>query len=700
MTGTQQQWPGQVIRGAPAQPPAPTPLPGAGTGLPERPGELWPGTVVAAPRADDAGARAVGQPITYDRSRLPSNMGLARASLPTDTDQRIRVMAADLFPGMDIGMAARRFGLSNGRLFYVAQDNKPYWAEPQVTANPQDLVASSATLAGPAMSFIGGAAGGVGSGPMSILGAAGGAAAGDAARQFAAQAVVPEGPPGTTQPEYDPWQTASEAATAAGGQAVGLGVGRLLTHNPAGVGALDRSNARVVARSGAADAAQAEAQAQGVPLSFGQATNLRSAREAERALASDPVTADAMQAFYEKQRTSLRAAVLREADALAPGRTADEAAGNFREAAGQVGNTVRRQANATARPFYQAAEPQAVDISALSPDVQPIVAQAIKTVRGDAIEGIPLRGAADDSVLVLDATRKHLDDLIQEARQAGRGNRARLLQGARDELDAALKTNPDYAQALAAAQPGQAAAARIEASATARAGDSATDAPARQITAPMFDFKRISPAGIAQARTDFTQAGKLDEWNQGLRAYIESTLDTASRGTDGGASATRLRAEIWADPRARAAMKAAMDGPQFASFERLMQVVEHVARTLPENSATANKLMSSEMVERMSQGTGARAIQLAGRLFSPLRLADTAGAAADRLSWGLTQKGKEALAAAMTDPANLEGLRRLRMLSPTSQAAMDIASQLLLRSGLAAVHPLFGVPADRPANPE
>lgn len=700
MTGTQQQWPGQVIRGAPPQPPAPTPLPGAGTGLPERPGELWPGTVVAAPRADDAGARSVTQPITYDRGRLPSNMGLARASLPTDTDQRIRVLAADLFPGMDIGMASRRFGMSNGRLFYVATDGKPYWAEPQMTANPQDAIASSATLAGPAMSFVGGAAGGVGGGPLSIAGAAGGAAAGDVARQFAAQAVVPEGPPGTTQPEYDPWQTAREAATAAGGQTVGLGVGRMLTHNPAGVGALDRSNARAVARSGAADAAQAEAQAQGVPLSFGQATNLRSAREAERALTADPVTADAMQAFYEKQRTSLRAAVLREADALAPGRSADEAAGNFREAAGQVGNTLRRQANATARPFYQAAEPQTVALGGFAPENVPIIGDAMSAVRGDPLIGSSLRGFPDDSVKFLDQVRKHLDDKISAARQAGENNRARLLTGAREDVQAALLQSPEYQQALAAARPGQQAAARLEETATGRISNASADAPARQITGPMFDFRRISPAGIAQARTDFAAAGKADEWNQGLRAFIESTLDTASRGIDGGASAVRLRAELWADPRARASMKAAMDGPQFASFERLMQVVEHVARTLPENSATANKLMSAEAVERMAQGTGARAIQLAGRLFSPLRLADTAGAAADRLSWGLTQKGKEALAAAMTDPANLEGLRRLRMLSPTSQAAMDIASQLLLRSGLAAVHPLFGAPADRPANPE
>lgn len=700
MTGTQQQWPGQVIRGAPAQPPAPTPLPGAGTGLPERPGELWPGTVVAAPRADDAGARSAGQPITYDRSRLPSNMGLARASLPTDTDQRIRVMAADLFPGMDIGAASRRFGMSNGRLFYVGTDGKPYWAEPQVTANPQDLIASSATLAGPAMSFLGGAAGGSGTGPLSIAGAAGGAALGDFGRQMLAQAVVPEGPPGTTQPEYDPWQTAREAGTAAVGQAGGLALGRALTYNPAGVGPLDRGNARVVARSGAADAAQAEAKAQGLSLSFGQATNLRSAREAERALAADPVTADAMQAFYEKQRASLRSAVLREADALAPGRTADEAAGNFRDAAGQVGNTLRRQANAAARPHYQAAEGQIVDFSNWSDHSLDVIASVLKDLRGDSVEGAALRGMPDDSVAVLDAVKKRLDDMVSSARQGGQNNRARLLGDVRDDLWATLRQSPDYETAVQTAQPGQAAAARIEASATARAGDSAVDAPSRQITAPLFDFRRISPAGIAQARTDFAAAGKTNEWNQGLRAFIEGTLDTASRGIDGGASAVRLRSEIWADPRARAAMKAAMDGPQFASFERLMQVVEHVARTLPENSATANKLMSAEMVERMSQGPAARGIQLAGRLFSPLRLADTAGAAADRLSWGLTQKGKEALAAAMTDPANLEGLRRLRMLSPTSQAAMDIASQLLLRSGLAAVHPLFGVPADRPANPE
>jgi len=691
MTEPTQQWPGTPVFGrAPSR---------ADRDRPQRPAENWPGTpVFVNPRRDDVTAQSIDKPIVYDRTRLPRTAAIAAGSFPTDPNARIRIFAADLFPSMEIGAASRRFGLSGGRIYYVGADGKNYWAEPQLSANPSDVANWVASGVGAALPFVGGAVGGLGSGPGSIVASGVGAAAGDVARQVGAQAVTPEGPPGTPPVEYDPWQTVGEAATAGVGQAVGLGLGRALTRNPVGITPIDRSNARLVARSGSADAAQAEATAHGVPLSFGQATNLRSARETERALAADPSTADVMQAFYENQRQSLRSAVLRDLDKISAN-PSDVGAASFRTAAGEVGDTVRRTANAQARPFYQAAESQTVPLAGFAPENLPVIGNAMNAVRNDPLIGNSLRGFPDDSVKFLDQVRRHLDDQIGAALRAGENNRARLLRDARADVQDALLTNQNYRAALDAARPGQQAAARIEESGAARVSNAAPDAPARQITSPLFDYRRVSPAGIAQARADFVAAGKTEEWNDGLRAFLESTLDMSSRGIAGGASAVRLRFELWADPRARAAMKAAMDGPQFASFERLMQVVEHVARTLPENSATANKLMSAEAVNAMARGPMAKSIQFVGSVLSPMRLADAPGAVADRLTWGLTQRGKEALAAAVTDPRNLEALRRLRMLSPNSQAAIGIASQLLTRVGTGAAAGAVFRPGDAEPNP-
>lgn len=79
----------------------------------------------------------------------------------------------------------------------------------------------------------------------------------------------------------------------------------------------------------------------------------------------------------------------------------------------------------------------------------PFMANTIKSVKGDDLYG--MSDLADNSLPVLDAAKKRLDDLIESAKRGGENNRARLLTERKQALvGAADEAFPDYAAARAA----------------------------------------------------------------------------------------------------------------------------------------------------------------------------------------------------------------------------------------------------------
>src|SRR4029077_195394 len=193
--------------------------------------------------SNDPVGQATDKPI--QEGREPGFATQAIASLPTDPNQKVRVVAKQLFPGLPPNEAQSRifFG-TNGRMAAVGLDGKPFYVEsepyrpdvmaPTIGGMVRSFVPSSghiAGAAGPSLPAVGGATGGVIAGPTSVfygpVGAALGAAAGDAARQYAARYFDP-------QPDKTPYnygQTASEAVGAGAGQLAGASVLRLFAPN-------------------------------------------------------------------------------------------------------------------------------------------------------------------------------------------------------------------------------------------------------------------------------------------------------------------------------------------------------------------------------------------------------------------------------------------------------------------------------------
>jgi hypothetical protein len=241
---------------------------------------------------------------------------------------------------------------------------------------------------------------------------------------------------------------------------------------------------------------------------------------------------------------------------------------------------------------------------------------------------------------------------------------------------------PSYAQARATAAPGQRLAATLEDTATGTAGGAGVDDRARSILAPIFE--RANPQYVRQARDAFFQAGRGEEWNAGIRAYLQDAIARAST-SQNGLNPAMLRRQIWANVEdgVRANMQAAMTPEQFAGFNRFMQTVEQVARTFPQNSLTVQRLGGQEAMQAAGEDGANRLLRGIGRTLSP----DVANIVRDGLNRVADWRNQRNVAGVIDNlfsPQGLQYLEQMARLNPSSRRAIVATGQFLARGAGAA----------------
>jgi hypothetical protein len=431
-------------------------------------------------------------------------------------------------------------------------------------------------------------------------------------------------------------------------------------------------------------AAAQNAADQGVELSAGQATGLPSLLTMEDAALRNPATMDQAAQFYTRQGQQMQGAGRNMLTAISPVDDITQASQGFREAAGEVPAVVRRQANAAARPAYQAAEGagQVVspDLAALmdNPAVQDAMTRARATYR------IARQGAAPETpdFALWDLTRRQLDDMARTARQEGNRTVASayedVLGRLRERLDEAY---PSYPQARATAAPGQRLAATLEDTATGTAGAAGVDDRARQILAPIFE--RSNPQYVRQAREAFFQAGRGEEWNAGVRAYLQDAIARAST-SQAGLNPAMLRRQVWANMEdgVRANMQAAMTPEQFAGFNRFMQTVERVAQTFPQNSLTVQRQGGQEALRAAGEDGFNRLLRGVGTVFSDQVLSVVRRGLGGIADWR-NARNVAGVIDNLFSPQGLQYLEQMARLNPSSRAAIVATGQFLARGAAA-----------------
>lgn len=604
-----------------------------------------------------------------DVSRTPGAVTQGAMSFATNPEQQARIGAR-----MGADIAGVRIG-SNGKPEGVTAEGVPFPL--QAPFGLSTLPGWAARATGELPTLAGGVAGGMAAGPGSLVVgpvmAGAGSAAGDMLRQGIAAAL-------DSKPGFSPdlGQTLTEGAMGAGGQLLGAGVGRMLAPANPGLTVKEVGALRAGPTMDRARAAYAAAQAEGVPLTPGQATGLPSLLAREDVAARSPWGMDTAAEFYGAQGEALDAAGRRLVAGVSPAAAASktDAALQFAAGAGDAATEARRMANAAARPFYQTAEQGGpVRFGDLAP--RPTMRAAIDNATATHMDEFGTPAPAIPNFRVWDSVKKSLDDMVREAEGKGRFNDARVAGGLRDQLVQRLDdVYPTYAQARATAAPGQKLAATLSDTAAGRTADAGIDERARSIVAPIF--QQSNPEYIKLAREAFDRAGQGEAWNAGLGAFIKDEMERASTSATG-LNASMLRRNLIGKEDTRAALEAAMTPEQFTGFTRFMDTVENVARTFPQNSLTQPRAaMAKQMEGEAATGPAVRAGQALTYLGpKSIRFIEEIGTRV--ADWGTERNLRGSLDYLFT-PDGLGMLEALAKTKPGTQNALNLTGQVMARA--------------------
>ncbi len=656
-----------------------------------------------------------GHSLSAGPARMPSPVGdtldksagfwdTARASLAPNVADQIKRFSTSM------GIPVNRFGVIDGNIVYTDEKGDPHRVTPSVMGARgvgdafMRVGRNVASQIGPSIPQVTAGATGVAMGPTgaSIPAAAGVAAVTDVARQAIDRTLA-----GESAGDIDWLNAAGQGALGGTGQGIAAGVTKALSRNALGVSAFDRQAAMDPAQRALIAKLEAEAKNRGIDLSAGQATGMRSILARERQLGRYDETADQMHNFANRQRTQqVPQAFRNEVAQISPTQGGQQAITSFREGAEGTVNRALDQRNARAKILYEQALDQTDSKGFPSrfwtPEVETLMTRP-SVEKGIGYAKLIAKEEGRDITVPLyengkmvgrdvvpdwrswDYIKRGIDRVIEEnTDQFGRVNAyGRSVTMTKNELLGILdKANPQYATARAAyGQSSDAVSAILDGGVGLLNKMEGMDRTA--LVNRFFSRQNILPEEVEKARNQFAMAGKTDDWNSGLAAWMSDRLDDALKANVNGAPGNvpgKLYASIWGDERQQKIVRAALGDPaRVQGMERLMEVLQAAAKSLPEGSPTATDIQG--MMGAQTVGTG---LKVAGKLASPqtyLNLGSEVVAGIDALR---TPQARIKLADALLSGDYAAELSKLRMFRPASEKALGIVSQILAGVGLSA----------------
>lgn len=662
-------------------------------------------------------------------TKLPKLGAQAIASMPTDQKTKMQYLARQIFPDMDPKTALSRMGVDSGRVFYIGNDEKAYYAEPgdfspisepgRTAAQLPDMAAGAI---GPSLGTIGGMAGGLTTAGFGggVPGAAVGGMAGDAVRQGLAATLAGEQKPITSRITQNLGEGAAQGVGQLAGLGLSKGAGALLNRNPlrvAGYDAGGMTSKRIDQMQQNADLANK----MGVQVTPGEAGGISSLLQRQRQIGRQGEGADTLNDFYQKRNTEqLPAGWVKTLDNISPVSAPGIGARNLADASKKVINAAQAARSAKSGPLFD--EAYAANPSIASPEIDLI----LKTPAGSQA----LKDAAeimqnDRSFMALPDPEKTA--LVNELVSIGKmkdpetgagvasGLKLRSLQYVKealwDQYKSLAATQPRKAQSVLdnyfnlrnelyradstaitdAAERKVLEAGKYQQANEAHAGMSpevdalkkglvglvSKDRASGWQNAPrtMFDIGTADSMSITQARQAFEKAGKMDEWNGAIRSYLQNAWDAAVKNGGDSGPANSIWKNLKSDPRQYANLKAATTPKQMQALDDFFQVAEMVKRAPKEGSPTPTDLNKRPDFA----GPAARFFGNVAKGANPLNWADAVG---DKIFDVSAGKNVGKLANLITSPDAIQSLRKLKMLKPGTQKFITEAGYLGEAMGL------------------
>jgi len=435
-----------------------------------------------------------------------------------------------------------------------------------------------------------------------------------------------------------------------------------------------------------------EAQAQGVPLTraeaLAQATNGRVditgiQRVVEQSRGGNPI----MSAFMSDRAGNVQAAMGAQAPRIGPAIDPITLGTSVQRVATDEITGLRQSINAATEDLYNAAEDVTIDPDTFAGLMESaLFRQTLAAVRRDAATVDRLAGFPDESVAVLDAIKRRLDDRASGASVAGYNDRASVFGGsARGVRDTARDAAPEYGTALdtqsflrrTELEPLQAGPI----GSLSRTGDLRQQVNALFETAPFEGMDGVVADAVRRlADADPDAASAL------VRQHITQVFNESTEALRTGPNSfggANFAASLVGNPQQARVLEAAVralpdGGARWEGFSRLLEVLRATGRRQVAGSQTAFNQVFQEEMQRPGGSLG----NLASLALSP-----SEGTRAVRAWYNDLRLGRntESLATMLTDPNN--GALWARIAAGGTPASVNGAVLALLSGTNAAVTP-------------
>ena len=623
--------------------------------------------------------------------------------LASDPQERINIAANALFPDVPLSESAQRFGLTNeGDVFYMDAEGRPVLVEHSALGRlaqgvGSGLPAGSGAVAGILSAPM--AATGIGlAGTVGLTGAA--AAGGETARQAIGDYLL--GDRSTNQ--LEPWQIATEGALAGTGQVFGGALGQ----------GYHRRQVQDIARLDRPETLRAFEQAgqQGITLTPGQATGLRSLQSAEKRLATRvPETIDEMDAFLTQQGEDVIAAFKSNMDAIAPAADAEDVGRSVRSAAASALDDVVRARAERAAPLYERAfESGPIYDDRIAQFLNdPIAQQGLRNgielqrldalARGTRFDPTDLAvtgfNAAGDPIIgqvpnmrTMDAVKRGLDDIIKaEVNPQTRKltQRGAAVQGVKRALVERLDAyNPDYAAARRI-YSGDSEGVDDAFSSALRTIANLQDTSILRTVREAFSGTTRSPKMVGRLRAAL-EAKNPQAWQSLKRLWIDDAVTSALKPTRTGVvnNPAGTINGVLNNPNIAPNLNAALTSREKTALSNLKLVLGRIAKFSIQGSDTASNLAVDQAAREGATSLPAHIIKAINVFQLPEMVAESMternmARQAQRLLGIVTSGDQEAL----------KQLKELRAMPESQWRQLMAGSQLVAQGAPTAVSSVF-----------
>lgn len=620
--------------------------------------------------------------VISDPSHMASVSVQAAASLPTDKATRAKYFAEQR------GIPVSQYFYKDGRLGYVDKDKKAYFEEPEarlptsvsaLKENMKAMASGAGPLIPPAFAIpasVAAMSASALSGPPGWLTAvptasvAGGT--GDVVRQFLANRITGEEKPFSERAVQTGTEMLREGVGQLFGNAVVKGLNRFAPN------ALKTPTFNIPETTALREAAARFK----IPLTAAEETGNRTLIRRQKILANTTQGEEPFTKFYEGRNEAVGSAVDGLINKLTRVKSPRLGSQSGVEGAQAAVGKAQSDLSAAARPAYEEAERGAVPLDQLTGGpAGGRIKIALDTVQRKRAYKDTVGSMPQDTIPVVDAAKKWIDDQVAAASASGRTNEARLWRDAADELRTIADANvPKYGEARAIFEAGAPARDDVTRGVT---GDIAKlEGPdvlrARNI---VFNPSSSSPEDIRMARAAFERAGKLQNWDDLAGAYLRGVFNSVPDSSVG--SITNLggayRKAILGSRTKREMMEAAFEhNPQFWNeFQELMTVLDATGRAMKGESITAFAQAGQKELADEAKGLLPGVLESVEVWRTPGRVAQY---------WSNLRAGKYAQRQAelLTTPEGRDVLKELHRLGPTSAGAVITLSHFLTGGGFGA----------------